>query len=329
MSSARSFGPSGLPLARFCRSRLMSPSWFAVSGVVSGIGPSAWRHAANCSAAANTNAYAICRVTEVSITLVLIRRHHLARPTRCPDAAVIDQHRPVRNGERFFGKVRDVNKRDRQFVTDADQCIDYPAAARKIDRGERFVEKQDIRSRVESARHGNALALSAGKRCNTSIHQRRKLEQLDENSEMGPAAGAAAVGDVLAHVEMWKQQDVLRHVADAAPPHRRVDVPLGVEQHVAVHADPSMVWCAKTCHRFECRRLARAGGPKQGERPCFDAHVEGQGELALPQRKVQIESSHYASLASLFDPSTATKAMEMEITSRTAACWSCPVSVKL
>ena len=140
---------------------------------------------------------------------------------------------------------------------------------------------------------------------------------------------AHTVGDVLAHVEVRKQQDVLRHIAGAALTNRHVDVALGIEQQVAVDGDSPAAWSPKTRYRLERRRLAGSRRTEQRERSRFDVHRERQRELSLVEREVQIKDRHYASLARRLDASTATKAIEIEITRRMAACRSCPVSVKL
>ena len=53
----------------------------------------------------------------------------------------------------------------------------------------------------------------------------------------------------------------------------------------------------------------------------------GAGIRSIRPGEIEIEGRHHASLASRFESSTATNAMLTDITSSTAACRSCPVSV--
>ena len=65
---------------------------------------------------------------------------------RSAGRSVVDQHRPVRHRECFFGQMRRIDQRHGQLVANAEQCVDDPATPWKVDGGERLVEQQHVRT---------------------------------------------------------------------------------------------------------------------------------------------------------------------------------------
>ena len=110
--------------------------------------------------------------------------------------------------------------------------------------------------------------------------------------KVGAVALPQSIDDVFADVQVRKQQDVLRHISGSPVADGHVDVAFRVEEHVAVDRDPAAPRRAQPRDGLERRRLARALGPKQGERPRLDLDADRERELALLQREIEVEGRH-------------------------------------
>ena len=100
----------------------------------------------------------------------------------------------------------------------------------------------------------------------------------------GPAA--RAVQHVAADVEVGKQRQVLRHVADAAVVHGHVHAAPGIEQHVPADADHALVGPAQAGDGVQRGGLAGAGRAEQRHRARRDGLAQVESERAGAQADV-------------------------------------------
>jgi len=198
----------------------------------------------------------------------------LFRRTFRENPAVVDQHRPIGDGERFLWQMRHVDQRHAELITDAEQRIDDPAAARQIDRRKRLVEQQHLRTRIERARHRDTLTFAARKRADPSSHQRCELEEIDQHAQVGAVPCPTSVPHVVAHVQMRKQQNVLRHIPRVSMTNRYIHVPVDIDEHASVHGNSSAARRPQARHGFERGRLAGTRRTEQRKRTGVDVHLE-------------------------------------------------------
>ena len=129
-------------------------------------------------------------------------------------------------------------------------------------------------------------------RSDSPVHQRRQLQQLDEHAQIRTISLAHSVGDVLAHVEVRKEQDVLRYVAGAPMANGRVDVPLGIEEHVAVDAMRPRRGARRPAIASSADVFPDPDGPNNASARASTLTSNDSGEVALVQREVEIEGRH-------------------------------------
>ena len=85
------------------------------------------------------------------------------------------------------------------------------------------------------------------------MNQRLDFEQLDDvvNRELLVAIRAIPIEQVLAHGQVRKQRQVLRHVTYAAPPSRNEDVFAGVSKNLITELDEGGLGASESRHEIK------------------------------------------------------------------------------
>ena len=156
---------------------------------------------------------------------------------------------------------------------------------------------------------------------------------------MPASRSTGAEQDVAPHVEMRKEREILRHVADAAAPRRHVDARGGVEEHVIADRHAAAIGPAQSRNHLEQRRLAGAGWPDDGDgaaraRLSRDGEREGAGgELHVEGERAGSGRDALVSLVTMppgdWRSTPRRNAMARTMTSTATAARSCPVSAKV
>src|SRR5215813_2777940 len=88
--------------------------------------------------------------------------------------------------------------------------------------------------------------------------------------------GLESVGNVIVDGQMWKQCQVLKHVADLSLPDGNVDLILRVEQHALTNPNVSVIGSLQAGDQIEQRGFASSRGAKENADPGRHSELEIQ-----------------------------------------------------
>jgi hypothetical protein len=151
-----------------------------------------------------------------------------------------------------------------QLAAGAAQLI----ARHRIERAERLVHQQEIALSRQRARNADALLLAAGKLRRQSIRiMRGQADPFERGSHIDRRRTGNAAGnqDILGHVHMREQADILEDIADRPPQPDRILI----DDAAAFDQDPPLV-----------RRVEAVDHPQQGRLAgsrCADQRHEAAG----------------------------------------------------
>jgi hypothetical protein len=157
--------------------------------------------------------------------------------------------------------VRHEQDRELKPVEDALELGPHARARVGVEGRHRLVEQEDARVACEGAGEPDPLALAAGELVGTCLRELGDAEPVEHFGDVR----AARVSDVLLHAHVREEGVLLEDEADAALLGRPVDPGLGVEEHRAVERHPPALGPDEPGHHPQDARLARAGGPDEGE----------------------------------------------------------------
>ena len=139
------------------------------------------------------------------------------------------------------------------------ELVQHRTADLRIERGERLVEQQHLRTDGEGARDRHALLLAAGELSRIALgvgfhaDETQAFRHTLAHDLRSGAARPQAEGDILLGPHMREKGVVLHHHADIARVRRKIG-------DVAVSdRDPPAARAHEPCHGTQCRRLARPG----------------------------------------------------------------------
>ncbi len=157
----------------------------------------------------------------------------------CSIPAVVHHHDQVGERHGLVLAVSDVDKRDAEFFLQTLQLGAHPYAQERVERGERFVEKQDLRIGDQRAGEGDALLLAPGKLGGQALSELRHVDEREHLRRLGLPFGFAGAAHLQAerhiaeHGEVREQRVGLEHHRSAPACGRQVgDVGIA-EQNVA------------------------------------------------------------------------------------------------
>ena len=128
----------------------------------------------------------------------------------------------VRHRERLVVVVGHIDQRHALVVADATNLPPKFRSQVAIERAERLIEHEETGARGERAGKRHPLLFAARKRVNGTVGKRVYAHQAEEfinarpGVRGGPAEAAQAEGDIVAHVEVREQGEVLVHESEAA-----------------------------------------------------------------------------------------------------------------
>ena len=146
---------------------------------------------------------------------------------------------PIAHRERFLLVVRHVNEGRPGGILDLGQLALHLAADLLVERGQRLVEQQQLRTRRERAGDRDALLLAAGELGDAALLEARKPDQGEQLAHAGADLGLAqpasaqAIGDVPGDVHVREIGIVLKDHPEMAPPGRHVADRTPFEDHLA------------------------------------------------------------------------------------------------
>ena len=196
----------------------------------------------------------------------------------------LQQHEVVGQPRHLVQRMGHIDDGQRHRAVQAFEVGQDLGLARRVQRGQRLVHQQQPRAGRQGAGDGHALALAAGERGGTAVHQRADAEQVhrlvQRDAALGGGDAALAVVEVAAHVEVREQRRLLDHVADRALVGRHEDgAGRVVLPGLAVQRDPSGR-PLQSGQRAQQRRLAAA---RRAEQRAHALRRQGQRHL---QREV-------------------------------------------
>ncbi len=175
---------------------------------------------------------------------------HLGGRADLHDLAVAHDQDPVAELERLLQVVRDEDHRLADLFVQPDDLVLHVPADQRVERGERLVEHHHLRVGGQRPGQPDALLHAAGELVGVGVLVAGQPDQVDHLLGPGPAlrlvlaAHLQAVGDVVDHLAVRQQTEVLEH-------HRHV-VPAQLAQLDVVGAGDLL-----TVHHAHARRSAR------------------------------------------------------------------------
>ena len=213
----------------------------------------------------------------------------IARGCDLFEPAGIHHPDPVGHRHRLFLVVGDDDEGHAEPALQVHQFELRALAQLFVERGQRLVEQQHLRTARQRARQRHALLLAAGELIRLALLH---AVELDQRNHLGDAGGdlcarhagaLQAEGDVVPHRQMRKQRVVLEHHVDRAQMRRHLRDVLAAEQ------DAALVRRLETGEHAQQRGLAAAARAEQRKK--------------LPGADIQRQPVHRAEIAErLADP---------------------------
>ena len=203
---------------------------------------------------------------------------------------------PVRERERLFLIMRDVDEGHPDFLLQGDQLELHPLLELGIESCQRLIQQQQARPVDQRPRYGHALTLATGQLVRKALlhaEQRNIVERF-----MHPGSdllGRHAVhpereGDVLRHGHVGKQGVALEHGVDVAILRRDPGHVLAIEENAAT------VGLVEARDHAQQRGLAAAGGSEEGEElASLDGQADGVDRCKIPKTSgdlLNLEKGH-------------------------------------
>ena len=134
--------------------------------------------------------------------------------------------------------MRDIDERDAHALLDVFQFVLHVLAQSEVERAERLVEQQHLRTVDQGAGDGDTLLLAAGEACYLAVF---KAFEADDLEHFGDAVvdflfrqlrQAQAEGDVVVDIEVREEGVSLEHGVDLAFIRGQVVDALPVKKHI-------------------------------------------------------------------------------------------------
>ncbi len=221
----------------------------------------------------------------VGRVLVQLRRSGLL-----DDPPVAQDGDRVGQRQRLLLVVGDEHRRHALLSQQRVDLLAHAAAQRRVQRGERLVQQQRLRTSGQRAGERHALLLAAGELVRQAPCQRRDPDHLQQPGDPLAAALAAREpeADVVLDAQMGEQGAFLGHVADAALLGREVRAP--VVERLRAEGDRAPLGALEAGDHAQQRRLAAAGEAEHGrQRPRLHVQLD-----ALEHRRAAVALPHAA-----------------------------------
>jgi len=216
---------------------------------------------------------------------------------------LIEHHQRIGQVCHFFGRVCHIEHRHLQVPAQGLKPGQHFSFARAVERGQRFIQQQQVRLYGQSAGNGHALALAARQRGGVAGQQLANAQHLDGLLQRLLRAGLFVVGQALQsvvqiapHAQVVEQAGFLKHHAQPALPQRgegtgRIVLPDGVCD--LNPAPPAF----QSGHAAQQAGLARTRGPPQhGDALRGQVQRGLQGKSRSLQQQVDVQGSAHRAL---------------------------------
>ena len=196
------------------------------------------------------------------------------------DPALAHHDDPVRQRERLFLVVRDIDRGDPERSLDGPDLRAEADPDLRVQGGERLVEEQHLGLEGERARQGDALLLSARHLPRVAVARARQADELEQLRRSFRDRGLVALAnlqpesDVVGDGHVREQRVCLEDHADVPAVGRPVGDVRPVED------DAARRWVLEARDHAQGRGLATARRPQEGD------------ELALLHREVEVRDGH-------------------------------------
>src|ERR1700682_4489101 len=159
--------------------------------------------------------------------------------------------------------------------------------ARYIQRSQRFIHEQNARLGEQGAADRHPLLFSTRQSLGLPAQQRAQAEELDDPRRFYEAfvrgAQALPIEQIRFHVQVRKEQCILKDIANPALFRRQVDALYGIEQEQIIDANATPAGLRYSCDCVDHRALARTRAAEQtyDRRLCRKPDLEVKGPEPL------------------------------------------------
>jgi hypothetical protein len=196
-----------------------------------------------------------------------------ARNVDLQQMAALEHRDPVRDGERLFLVVGDVDRRDAQLALQQPDLLAHLDPELGVEIGQGLVHQQQFGLDDDRAGEADALLLAAGELRRETLRERAETHAVERRGDLArdlilaDAARPQPVGDVVEDRHMRKDGVVLEHHAEVATMRR-----LGIDRAAADAHRPGIL-------------MQEAGDDAQQRGLAAARRSEQRQELALRQRQ--------------------------------------------
>ena len=208
------------------------------------------------------------------------RAEHFVQGARRDDLPVLHRDHAVCETHHFFGRVRHVENRHREFVAQALEPRKNLLLALPVEGRERFIHQENLGRHRDRARNGAALPLAAGEFRYATLQKVTDAEKLHGFGEFFASARVLRAleteTEVFLHVQVRKKTRLLKDVSQRAAVRRKKDSLFVVLPRFAGDDDPAF-------GMFEPRDAAQKRGLPAARRS------EENGDALCRKRGVGLE----------------------------------------
>ena len=183
------------------------------------------------------------------------------------DASGFEDDDALSQGKYLVATMRDIKNRNALRAIPLLEIVNNVGLRGRIERGQRFIQKQKLRIGDQGSSQRDSLALSARDVPYIAATEMRDTQCLQHGSRALPSCIRAkmvqTVRDVLFRGHVWKQREILENVAHVPVGHRQIHARGGIENRSIADRDSSIIRSGESGHAIEKSRLPGSRGPEQ------------------------------------------------------------------
>ena len=219
-------------------------------------------------------------------------REHPHRSAVRHDAAALQHHAVVGQGQQLTDLVRHEQHRDAEIALDLEQKRQHVPGQLGVEGAGRLVEQEQLGIGEQRPPQGDALLFSARQVADAPLQQRRESQHLEDPAAAvasDPLGGAGRIRQVRPHAAVREQQRVLQHERDAASLGRQEDSAGAQAERALSGADACLLGLQESGHRMQQGRLAARGGAEDTEHLALARELDVEREAAEAMTDVRLE----------------------------------------
>ena len=162
--------------------------------------------------------------------------------------------------------MSDIDKGDAGLLLDAFQFVLHILAQTQVQRAQRLVQKQHLRTVDQRAGDGHTLLLAAGEGRDLAVFKALEADNLQHFGHavvdllLGELQKPQAERDIVIHVQMWEQRVPLKDRIDLSLVRRDIIDPLSIKKHITGRR------CQKTANNSQRCGFSASTGTQQCEK---------------------------------------------------------------